>query len=105
MSMRRSRTEPFLRMRRVAKDTCPPPSTRSRTALYSAVSSSGRNGGCCPVTSAADQPNIRSAAGFHTVTARSAPTAMMASAAHWMTARAAASGGGRPGPRSLRANP
>ena len=73
--------------------------------MYSAVSSSGTNGGWRPATSAAAQPNIRSAAGFQTVTARSAPTAMMASAAHSMTARAAASGAGRPGPAFLRANP
>ena len=45
-------------------------------------------GGSRPITSAAAQPNIRSAAGFHSITVRSVPNATIASAAHSMTARA-----------------
>ena len=92
--MRRSSSPPFLRIRRVAKDTWPPLATRSSTALCSAISSSGTNGGSSPMTSDAVQPNIRSAAGFHTVTVRSAPIAMIASAACSMTARAMGSAAG-----------
>ena len=65
-----------------------PASTRSSTALCSAFSSSGTIGGSWPMTSAAVQPNIRSAAGFQDSTARSAPKAMIASAAQSTIARA-----------------
>jgi hypothetical protein len=42
------------------------------------------------MTSAADQPNMRSAAGFQTVAAKSESTATIASAAHSSTARTVA---------------
>jgi hypothetical protein len=89
--MRRSMTERSLRIRRVAKEIWPPPLTRSRTALCSAFSSSGMIGGSRPTTSAAVQPNIRSAAGFHSITVWSVPNATIASAAHSITVRAVAS--------------
>ena len=44
--------------------------------------------GSAPITSASVQPNIRSAAGFHSNTVRSVPNATIASAAHSITARA-----------------
>ena len=65
--------------------------TRSSTALCSACSSSGMIGGSRPSTSAAGQPNIRSAAGFHSSTERSVLNATIASAALSTTARAVAS--------------
>ncbi len=73
VSMRTSITDPSLRIRRVAKETCPPPRTRSKTALCSAALSSGIVGGSSPITSSAAQPNIRSAAGFQSMTVRSVP--------------------------------
>ncbi len=91
VSIRTSSMEPSLRIRRVAKETCPPPLTRSKTALCSAACSSGMVGGSWPMTSPADQPNMRSAAGFHSMTVRSVLNATMASAADSMTARAVAS--------------
>ena len=91
VSIRTSMTVPSLRIRRVAKEIWPPPRTRSRTALCSACSSSGMIGGSSPITSAAVQPNIRSAAGFHSMTVRSVLNATIASAAHSITARAVAS--------------
>ena len=91
MSMRRSSRLPSLRARRVANEIWPPLRTRSSTALCSACSSSGMIGGSRPSTSAAVQPNIRSAAGFHSRTVRSVPNATIASAAHSITARAVAS--------------
>ncbi len=89
--MRTSSALPSLRMRRVANEIWPPPRTRSSTALCSALSSSGMIGGSRPTISGAVQPNIRSAAGFHSSTVRSVPNATIASAAHSMTARAVAS--------------
>ena len=91
VSIRTSMTVLSLRIRRVAKEIWPPPRTRSRTALCSAFSSSGMICGSWPTTSAAAQPNIRSAAGFHSITVRSVPNATIASAAHSITARAIAS--------------
>ena len=89
--MRTSSMNPSLRIRRVAKEICPPPRTRSKTALCSAALSSGMVGGSRPITSSAAQPNIRSAAGFQSMTVRSVPKATIASAALSMTARAVAS--------------
>ncbi len=80
-----------LRILRVAKEIWPPPLTRSSTALCSAFSSSGMICGSRPTTSAAAQPNIRSAAGFQSITVRSVLKATIASAAHSITARAVAS--------------
>src|SRR5579875_357443 len=91
VSIRTSIAAPSLRIRLVAKEICPPPRTRSSTALCSALSSSGMIGGSRPSTSAALQPNIRSAAGFHSITVRSVPNATIASAALSITARAVAS--------------
>ena len=91
VSMRRSSSAPSLRSLRVANETWPPLATCSSTALCSAFSSSGMNASSRPTTSDAFQPNMRSAAGFQSVTVRSAPKAMIASAAHSMTARAVAS--------------
>jgi hypothetical protein len=48
-------------------------------------------GSARPITSSAAQPNIRSAAGFHSITFLSVLNATMASAADSMTARAVAS--------------
>src|SRR6266536_2834620 len=90
-SMRRSSTPPSLWIRRVANEIWPPPLTRSSTALCSAFSSSGMISGGRPTASSAVHPNSRSAAGFHSSTLRSAPNAMIASAADSMTARAVAS--------------
>jgi hypothetical protein len=75
----------------VAKEIWPPLLTRSRTALCSAFSSSGMICGSRPTTSDVVQPNIRSAAGFHSITVRSIPNATIASAAHSMTVLAVAS--------------
>ncbi len=88
MSIRTSSMLPSLRIRRVANEIWPPPRTRSSTALCSALSSSGMIGGLRPTTSGAAQPNIRSAAGFHSSTVWSMPKATIAFAAHSMTARA-----------------
>jgi hypothetical protein len=49
--------------------------------LCSAWSSSGIIAGSVPSTSLAAQPNMRSAAGFHSSTLRSVPNATIASAA------------------------
>ena len=73
MSIRTSITEPSLRIRLVANEIWPPPRTRSKTALCSAALSSGIVGGSRPMTSSAAQPNIRSAAGFQSMTVRSVP--------------------------------
>ncbi len=73
VSMRTSIMNPSLRIRRVAKEICPPPRTRSKTALCSAALSSGIVGCSRPITSSAAQPNIRSAAGFQSMTVRSVP--------------------------------
>ncbi len=91
VSIRTSMTVPSLRMRRVAMEIRSPPLTRSRTALCSAFSSSGMICGSRPTTSVAAQPNIRSAAGFQSITVRSVLNATIASAAHSITARAVAS--------------
>jgi len=80
-----------LRILRVAREIWPPPRTRSRTALCSAFSSSGMICGSSPTTSGAVQPNIRSAAGFHSITVWSVPKATIASGAHSITARAVTS--------------
>ena len=90
VSMRTSTRPPSLRARRVAYVRGPPARARSSTALCSAFSSSGTDGGSRPMTSAALQPNMRSAAGFHSRTVPSVSNATMASGAESITARAVA---------------
>src|ERR1051326_173158 len=59
-------------------------------------------GGGWPRTSAAVQPNTRSAAGFQATVVRSAPKAMIGSAAEASTAHAVAEPGSGPPPPNLR---